>query len=367
MTKGNPGTPDRIPETLKTKPHFAVLDGLRGIAALAVVIFHFMEWVYPDSRQNFIGHGYLAVDFFFCLSGFVIGYAYDDRIEKIGVIGFLKLRLIRLHPLVILGSVLGFLAFLVDPFVKYSSAYSPGKLIVLLVCSLLLIPLPLMKERAFNLFGFNAPSWSLFWEYIANLVYALIICRLNRRYLAVVTVLAGVGICWVSYQSGNLVGGWAGENFWDGFARISYSFSAGLLAYRSNWIIKNRLGFFGLAILLSFAFLMPYFSWNWLAEAMIVLFFFPLLIVLGAGTKLSPRMASLSVFSGKLSYPLYMTHYWAIWLFGNYYTTYKPTTKELFLLIPTGIVFLISLAYVVMTVYDIPLRKYLNRQRNPRA
>ncbi|GAB4009928.1 acyltransferase [Spirosoma migulaei] len=367
MTQRTPGTLDSIPELLKTKSHFLALDGLRGIAALAVVIFHFMEWIYTNPSQNFIGHGFLAVDFFFCLSGFVIGYAYDDRIEKTGVIEFLKSRLIRLHPLIILGSVLGLVGFLADPFVNDSSAYSPGKLTLLVVCSMLLIPLPLMKERAFNQFGFNAPAWSLFWEYIANVVYALILCRLNRRYLAVVTVLAGVGICWVSYQAGNLMGGWSKDNFWDGGVRIAYSFSAGLFIYRSNWIIKNRLGFPALAIVLSFAFLLPFFSWNWLAEALVVLFFFPLLISLGAGTRLSPSMTNLSVFFGNLSYPLYMTHYWAIWLFGNYYTLYKPTVRELFLIIPVGVISLIGLAYVVMTVYDIPLRKYLTRKRSQRT
>ena len=104
------------PGIVKSKAHFEILDGLRGLAAIAVVIFHFMEWVYSDFSQNFIAHGFLAVDFFFCLSGFVIGYAYDERIGKISVIAFLKLRLIRLHPLVIIGSVLGLLTFLFDPF-----------------------------------------------------------------------------------------------------------------------------------------------------------------------------------------------------------------------------------------------------------
>lgn len=68
-------------DILKTKQHFEILDGLRGIAALAIVLFHFMEMVYVPSK-NFIAHGFLAVDFFFCLSGFVIAYAYDDRVEK---------------------------------------------------------------------------------------------------------------------------------------------------------------------------------------------------------------------------------------------------------------------------------------------
>src|SRR3978361_1115233 len=99
------------PAILRTKQHFEILDGLRGVAALAVVTFHFMEWVYtPD--KNFIGHGFLAVDFFFCLSGFVIGYAYDDRIGKMGILEFFKSRIIRLHPLVISGSVLGVIGFL---------------------------------------------------------------------------------------------------------------------------------------------------------------------------------------------------------------------------------------------------------------
>ena len=78
------------PEILKTKQHFEILDGLRGVAALAVVTFHFMEIAYSDYSQNFIGHGFLAVDFFFCLSGFVIGYAYDDRIGKMGIKEFLS-------------------------------------------------------------------------------------------------------------------------------------------------------------------------------------------------------------------------------------------------------------------------------------
>src|ERR1700759_3427100 len=115
------------PSILKTKQHFEILDGLRGIAALAIVMFHFMEWVYTDYSRNFIGHGFLAVDFFFCLSGFVIAYAYDDRITKMGMVEFFKSRLIRLHPLVIFGSVLGLLAFLFDPFVAHPGLISNGQ------------------------------------------------------------------------------------------------------------------------------------------------------------------------------------------------------------------------------------------------
>ncbi|WP_374163621.1 acyltransferase family protein [Arcticibacter sp. MXS-1] len=352
------------PSILKAKHHFEILDGLRGVAALSVVTFHFMEWVYPDYNENFIGHGFLAVDFFFCLSGFVIGYAYDDRIGKMGPWEFFKSRLIRLHPLIIGGSVLGLLAFLFDPFGGHPELYSAGKILLTFFCSLLLIPLPVIEDRGFNLFSFNAPSWSLFWEYVANVVYAFVLYKMGRRYLMLLTVLAAGAICFVSYRSGNLLGGWSGPTFWDGGARISYSFLAGLLVYRSNWIIKNGLGFPAIAILLLLAFIMPGTKWNSATEPLVVLFYFPLLIALGAGASVTSGLKKVCVFLGQISYPLYMTHYAVIWMFGNYYTSNKLGSMQLAIIIAAGVILLVGAAYLVMTIYDIPVRKYLTERRN---
>ncbi|MGX5820181.1 acyltransferase family protein [Chitinophaga lutea] len=349
---------------LQTKQHFDILDGLRGVAALSVVVFHFMEWVYADLSMNFIAHGFLAVDFFFCLSGFVIGYAYDDRIAGMGVREFFKARAIRLHPLVILGSVLGLLAFLFDPFGGHPEAYSTGKIVLAFVCSMLLIPLPVIADRGFNLFSFNAPSWSLFWEYVANIVYALVLCRLKRGYLVALTIVAGGALCFVAYRSGNLLGGWSGPTFWDGSARIAYSFMAGLLIYRSNWIIRNQLGFVGLSVLLFLAFIMPFTAWAWVTEPLVVLFYFPLLIALGAGATLKPGLRKICQLSGKISYPLYMTHYAVLWMFGNYYTTHKPDNVQLTFIVIAATLVLVGVAYLVMVLYDMPVRKYLNAKRS---
>jgi peptidoglycan/LPS O-acetylase OafA/YrhL len=350
------------PDLLKTKQHFEILDGLRGTAALAIVIFHFMEWIYPDSSKNFIGHGFLAVDFFFCLSGFVIGYAYDDRIRKMGKREFFKSRLIRLHPLVVLGSVLGLAGFFLDPFAS-PVAYDAGKIALLFICSLFLIPLPLMEDRAFNLFGLNAPSWSLFWEYVANIFYAFVLYNVGRRLLAALTILAAAGICLVSYRAGNLLGGWAKDNFFDGGARVAYSFLAGLFLYRSNWIIKNSLGFISLGILLFLAFIMPGSEWNWMTEPLVILLYFPLLVSLGAGSILSPQWKKICKLSGNISYPLYMTHYAFIWVFGNYYTNEKPPAGVLPYIILPGTIFLVVIAYLVMVYYDLPVRQYLAKKR----
>lgn len=347
---------------LANKPHFEMLDGLRGLAALAVVVFHFMEWMQPNFSKNFIAHGFLAVDFFFCLSGFVIGYAYDNRMGQMGALKFFKARIIRLHPLIVLGSSLGLFAFLFDPF-GHSAMYPSLQVLILYVCSILLIPYPTMEERAFNLFGLNAPTWSLFWEYIANILYALILCRLGKKVLLMLCIIGACLLFNVAYRSGNLLGGWDKKTFWDGGARVFYSFLAGLVVYRFDLIVKNRLGVIGMCILLLLAFLMPFGSWNWWSEPLLVTLYFPLIIALGAGTTLRPFTARICNLAGSLSYPLYMTHYAVMWMFGSYLTRNKPNMVQANLIMTISIVVLIGFAYGVMVLYDAPLRKYLRSRQ----
>ncbi|RKD92495.1 acyltransferase family protein [Mangrovibacterium diazotrophicum] len=351
---------------LQSKKHFHVLDGLRGIAALAVVVFHYMEWVYPDFSKNFIGHGFLAVDFFFCLSGFVIAYAYDSRLTQMGLRSFFTSRLIRLHPLVIAGAVLGLIGLFVDPFANHAAAYSGSMLALIFVCSLLLIPLPIMQERAFNNFSLNAPAWSLFWEYVANMIYALVLVRLSKRVIAFLLIPAAAGILWVGYHAGALLGGWDGSTFVHGGIRMSYSFLAGLFIFRSGWIIKNKLGFVLLSILLAAAFMTSGISKNWIVESVIILFYFPLLVSLGAGSVLSGSLQKACIFMGNISYPLYMTHYVGIWWFGNYYITQNPPQEQLPWIIGIGTIAMVVFAWLVMTFYDKPVRNYLTKKRRER-
>ena len=88
-----------------------------------------------------------------------------------------------------------------------------------------------------------------------------------------------------------------------------------------------------------------------------------MLVSLGAGSVLNPGLKKICVFSGNISYPLYMTHYAALWMFGNYYTNYKPDTTQLTFIVISGVVLLVGFAYLVMVFYDIPLRKYLSDKR----
>lgn len=347
-------------DLLKTKQHFEILDGLRGIAALAVVIFHFMEFVVPDYHNNFIAHAYLAVDFFFCLSGFVIAYAYDQKLQQIGVVSFLKLRLIRLHPLVIIGSVLGVLAFVFDPFSNLYKVYGVGQTFLMFLTSCLMVPYPLVHERYFNLFHLNPPTWSLFWEYIANILYALVLIKFRNKILWIFTVIAAVALCYESYKSSYLGVGWGGDNFIGGGVRVFYSFLAGMLVYRTKWIIRSRLGFLSMSILLALVFIVPFSDKvNWFTDSLIVLLYFPLLVALGAGARLTARFTKLCRFSGEISYPLYMVHYPFLWIFLSYVEAKKPAVSEMVMIIPIATLLLICLAYFIMVFLDLPIRKYL--------
>lgn len=347
---------------LKTKQHFEILDGLRGIAAVAVVIFHFMEIAVPDYHNSFIAHAYLAVDFFFCLSGFVIAYAYDNKLQKIGIASFFKLRLIRLHPLVIIGSVVGLLAFVFDPFSNLHEVYS-GKILLLFITSCLMVPYPIVHERFLNLFHLNPPMWSLFWEYIANIGYALVLIKVRNKTLWLLVIIAAVLLCYESHKAGYLGIGWGGGSFGGGGVRVFYSFLAGILVYRSNWIIRSQLGFLSTGILLALAFFVPFSDkFNWIIDPLIVIFYFPLLVALGAGARLNAAFTKICKFSGEISYPLYMIHYPFIWLFMSYVEKIKPAMAQMEMIMIAGVILLIALAYFTLMFLDIPIRRYLKNK-----
>lgn len=186
-----------------------------------------------------------------------------------------------------MGSVLGLIGYICNPFVNAWALAGGAKIITAFISSIFLIPYPVLPNRAGALFPFNSPAWSLFMEYLANIVYALVLYRMKRMWLVPVTIAAAVWLCMVGHQQGWLIGGWDAPTCVDGIARISYSFLAGLLVFRFWLMIKNRLNFIWLGLLLMGAFFFPHVKQDGLAEAAIVLFFFPLLLTIGAGANVS--------------------------------------------------------------------------------
>ena len=222
-----------------TKPHYELLDGLRGVAALTVVCYHLFEAYATSHLDQRINHGYLAVDFFFLLSGFVISYAYDDRWKRMSIREFLTRRAIRLHPMVIMGALIGAAIFYLQGCSVWDvSQVSIGALLVATLLNALLIPVtPGVEIRGVGeMFPLNGPSWSLFFEYIGNVLYALVLRKLPTAALAVMVGLTGCGLAAFAVLGplGDICVGFSmtADNLAGGSLRLLFAFPAGLLLSR---------------------------------------------------------------------------------------------------------------------------------------
>ena len=367
-----------------SKPHYDLLDGLRGVAALLVVWYHVFEgYAFAGGTTiDSINHGYLAVDFFFILSGFVIGYAYDDRWSKtLTMKDFFKRRLIRLHPMVIMGAVLGVISFLIQGSVKGDGTHVSISLVMLsLLCSLFFIPaIPGASYEVRGngeMFPLNGPSWSLFFEYIGNILYALFIRRLSTKALTVVVFLMGAALAAFATLDvsgyGNIGVGWTldGVNFVGGLLRMLFPFSMGMLLSRNFKPIKVRGAFWICSIILLGLFSVPFvegtdpISMNGLYESFCIILIFPILIWVGAsGTTTDTKSTKICKFLGDISFPLYIIHYPVMYLFYAWLID-----KELYTLAETWQVVLgvcvlnIVLAYLCLKLYDEPVRKWLSKK-----
>ena len=369
-----------------TKPHYELLDGLRGVAALLVVFYHIFEglsFAAGGTIITVINHGYLAVDFFFVLSGFVIGYAYDDRWNSTLTLGnFFKRRLIRLHPMIVMGAVLGGIAYCVQGAVRWDGIHVPFSMLLLaLLCALFFIPcVPGMGRDVRGngeMFPLNGPSWSLFFEYIGNLLYALLIRRLRTKALACVTVLLGVALAWyaVTDVSGyDMLGvGWTldAPNLLGGSLRMLFPFSFGLLLSRRFVPFRVRGAFWFCSLVLLLLFCVPYISsgnapisLNGLYEAICILFIFPFLLLVGASGKATDKKTErICKVLGDLSYPLYAVHYpvmylFYAWLIKEQHYTFLEVWPVALAVYATSLL----LAYLCLKLYDEPLRRWLSRR-----
>lgn len=360
---------------LKSKPHYAILDGLRGVAAVVVVIFHLFETFITSRTDQIINHGYLAVDFFFILSGFVIGYAYDDRWGRMSVGEFVKRRLVRLHPMLVMGMLVGALLFYLADFEGSEFFATVGRtpvwmVLAYLVLGCLMIPVtPSMDIRGWTeSYPLNGPAWSLMFEYIANILYMFILRRLPTIVLGILTVLAAVMTVHFAVTNGDVVGGWSitGHELYVGAVRLAYPFLMGLVMARIGRTIRVRAAFWvcalGLVTLLS----LPHMGQSWvngLYEAFCIVVLFPLIVAMGAGGTVTGAFSIRACkFLGDISYPLYITHYPIVYIYWGWVYKVHPSLVQA---VVGGVVVClacIGIAYLCLRFYDLPVREWLTRR-----
>lgn len=344
------------------KQYFHVLDGLRGVAAIAVLIFHYVELIHAGKGNiNPMPHGYLAVDFFFCLSGFVIAHAYDHRLPELGAKKFLLNRLIRLHPLVVFGTLLGVIAYIVDPL----TSVDWYKLSIAAIPAALLVPSIPLPHRFGAIFPLNAPAWSLFYEYVISILYVFVIARLKNHVLIIIACAGAIIVTYVAYKTGNLSYGWNFKTFFSGFWRVIFSFTAGLLIYRLNAKINNQYALWLPSIILVATFFIPNSKGDWYIESFLVVVILPFVVCLGAGADVKNNMIKWCKLLGDLSYPIYMTHYASVFLFWAYLKqNTQLTIGDKYLLAFVCVIANLIFAYITLKVFDKPIRNWLTKKIN---
>ena len=373
--------PDPLPASPSAKPRYELLDGLRGVAAVLVIWYHFFEGFATSPTDQMMNHGYLAVDFFFVLSGFVIGYAYDDRWRRGMTAGHFMLRRdIRLHPMVIRAVLLGAVSYIIQGSVRWDGTPMPMSMLVLsLVLGLFLIPVipgtGADVRGNGEMFPLNGPSWSLFFEYIGSILYAIVLHRLSSRALRVVVVLSGIGLA--ACALGNMSGyyhtgmGWslADWGFVGGFMRLSFSFSAGLLISRGFRPRRIRGAFWICAAAIALVMACPYVGGpeasllNGIYDTVCTLLIFPVLVYIGAcGTTTDAFSTRTCNFLGEISYPVYIIHYPVMYMFYAWVWAHGYTFGEVWPVCALLFPGIILLAWTALRLYDAPVRRYLSRR-----
>ena len=358
--------------TLVAHHRFELLDAVRGIGALFVAALHT-----PPSMQAYLPFpvSFLAVDLFFCLSGFVIAFAYEQRLKKgLPLHKFFLARVVRLFPLYLLGLMLGVIAIVGRSHFLPAGERRGTEAISSFCLNLFMLPALLGKTVTTNAYPFNPPSWSLFFEMAINVAYAaaLLARKASSVVLALMALVAfSVTLYAVFWHSAGFGEGWkAGSSFFLGLPRVTFSFFVGVLLFRlfrarPSLRVPQRLhtpaGFLVLlcsVVLLGGSF---HFMQSNAYQAVTIALIIPLLIFFGAGIHVSTRWRRFYLVLGEISYPLYILH---LPLFSPLYLVQKLRIGGWMyqLIAPLSVVLLAFAARWIALHYDAPARRLLTRK-----
>ena len=324
---------------------YPTLDGLRGVAAMSILLLHLER----PSFQMPEG-AYTAVDLFFLMSGFVIAGAYADRIPKIGVLGFLRARLIRLQPMLLIGLLI-LPAYCVVAYVRHGVWLArPQDILGAFAAGLLYLPSHLPTSRLWDqalLFPLNGPVWTLMLEMGVNLAYAALLPWLSRGVLVAVVLAAGLLLVTAQLRLDGLDLGWGWPTLWGGPPRAVFSFFLGVLIHRLP--IPRRP--VAPALILAAAALL-----FWAPPLAAVLVGFPLVLI--AATAPDGRPSRVMAAMGALSYPLYVIHYpllhWVGWLLAGRLPEWAG--------VPVSVALVLACTVLALKLWDEPVRRWLSRQ-----
>ncbi|MGX5841774.1 acyltransferase family protein [Mesorhizobium sp. ArgA1] len=342
------------------------LDAIRGVAAISVMLYHFSPFL-ADGKV--LPSSYLAVDLFFLLSGFVIAHAYDRKIENgMGFGTFLAIRLIRLYPLYLAGTLLGFFYLLVKNRLIPAEYMPISEIGTMLTTGMLFMPL--VSDAYHTIFPLNPASWSLFFELIVNIAYVAVFFLLSKRVLSVLIAVSLALLVVASIVAGTLDFGMTGKTIISGLPRVFFSFFLGVLLCRSMARYQGSLGFVrggwwveaAIALTLMVFAIAPAGGARVAYDLACIVFVFPALVVIGAVAPTAARLSGLYGWLGRISYPIYIIHTPMLMIIAG---AGKAASIDPFAHHPWfGIVMAVSviaIADIATRIYDEPLRRFLQR------
>jgi peptidoglycan/LPS O-acetylase OafA/YrhL len=345
---------------------YETLDALRGVAALAVVGFHLGQ---VKLEPAIVPYGFLAVDFFFVLSGFVVAHAYENRLrDGLSWQAFFIRRSIRIYPLALLGAVMGLVVLLLK-WHSFPSKVDPlPEILASGVLNSLILPTGFGTAASrHELFPGNGPLWTLFFEMVANAVWAAVGFRSRTRMLVIFTVACGVALAGLDcyFHTANI--GFDVDTLWGGFARVGFGFSLGVLLFRFLPVVKIpsfRAGPPILAMMLIGVLAFPLapvprgIPWYPMVCTFTIL---PMIVVLGIG---QDARGAFGTFVGNLSYPVYVLHFPIVLMVSGLHQSLLAGVNA-HLLSAATVVFIIALGMAAATLYDEPIRRRLIRIVSP--
>ena len=341
--------------------HFLVLDALRGVAALAVMLMHRGE---AFNGIGVLPHAYLAVDFFFLLSGLVIAYSYEERLVGGAMTAwtFAKVRLIRLYPL-ILAAALVSMSYLAVRQVLAPGEHDAFALLGQGLSAALLLPTLTGAAAAEYAYPLNTALWSLFFEVAVSFAYVLLLPWLSRRVLLALVAASGAVLVAVALRAGNLDLGATPQDFWLGGVRASFSFFAGVLMFRLFRArpVDGAAAPLALAALLVGLFCVPRGAGDSLFDLACVLLVFPAVLWFAAQQAFTAGVGACRILGG-LSYPLYVLHLPVIvWCEGMAKQVGLGESDERPLLTIAAWCIAVAAAWAALKLYDEPVRRMLTR------
>ena len=343
---------------MSNQDRFVTLDGMRGLAALIVAASHISELLGIGVPP----HAHLAVDFFFVLSGFVIAHAYEPRLgTSMSALEFLRVRLIRLHPLILLGSGIS-LATIISGGV---SGNGPGFLAIVWMTFEGVLLIPAQQHPGGAAFPLDGPAWSLFAEYAVNLLFALIAVSLTPRRLGLLLVAGLAMLAALAFSRAGLESYWRGETVGLSLLRVVFPFFAGVAISRIYHGGKTRIR--GISPLISMSVLLavllaPSTRFDTLFQFVMIVGVFPLLVLASARDRLTGAQGEWMLLGGRLSYPVYMLHF----PLASFLVPIAASLLRAGAALAAIMLFVLGAAYVALRYYDEPIRAWLGARARSR-